>query len=281
MKKIGYVALVGVVVAGAAVTLNMSKEDKSQFVWYEDAEYVAQGLGDVDGKRLTNSYEAFESNYNEGHRLFETNFVFTSDGGVVAREDWRPYTFKFLGQETKNESVLSEEEFSNLLIHGKYNPLTLDEMISLLENYEDASLIVTSNGLSEEQKKMLFEDIDRRVKAKEVLERIIPQVTSMKELEAIKEQGNFKTYLYDMSSSIAVVDDEVMNSLLDSNVKAVLMNKEQIGNSDISRFKEREMAVFVDNINESSEVEKLVKEGAQGVFTDFLNPSNESKEKEK
>lgn len=44
---------------------------------------IAHAMGGIDGEAYTNSMEAFKENYARGHRLFEVDLHFTSDGKLV------------------------------------------------------------------------------------------------------------------------------------------------------------------------------------------------------
>src|SRR5699024_12597487 len=57
---------------------------------YEWTEYelIAHALGDIDDETNTNTIEAFEESYKNGHRLFEVDISITSDTKLVARHDW-------------------------------------------------------------------------------------------------------------------------------------------------------------------------------------------------
>jgi glycerophosphoryl diester phosphodiesterase len=49
---------------------------------------VLHGFGYIDGHMVTNSIEAFLTNYDRGFRVFEVNLQMTSDDRLIARHDW-------------------------------------------------------------------------------------------------------------------------------------------------------------------------------------------------
>src|SRR5690606_19320291 len=71
---------------------------------------VAHAGGAIYGFKLTNSLEALEESYENGFKLIEMDFEWTSDGKVVAIHDWGPMVERLFMTE---ERVLSHEEFKN------------------------------------------------------------------------------------------------------------------------------------------------------------------------
>ncbi|GAA3327987.1 hypothetical protein GCM10020331_070140 [Ectobacillus funiculus] len=59
---------------------------------------VVHGLGFIEGYYVTNSLDALLVNYKRGFRVFEIDLNMTSDGHLVARHDWTPGHYQYLGQ---------------------------------------------------------------------------------------------------------------------------------------------------------------------------------------
>ena len=55
---------------------------------------ISHAMGGIDGTNYSNSLEAFQENYAEGHRIFEVDFEYTSDGRMVLCHSWKHNLFK-------------------------------------------------------------------------------------------------------------------------------------------------------------------------------------------
>ena len=56
--------------------------------WTAGNPLIAHALGEYDGKIETNSQEAFISSWENGYRVMEADFIYTSDGALVVRHDF-------------------------------------------------------------------------------------------------------------------------------------------------------------------------------------------------
>jgi glycerophosphoryl diester phosphodiesterase len=107
-----------------------------QAIEWEQHLFVAHGLGEIDGHVLTNSKEAFIQNYENGHRLFEADLTYTTDGVLVARHN----VFEVING-VNTEINVSYDHFQSNLLYEKYTALDVKELLELLVDYEDAYLI--------------------------------------------------------------------------------------------------------------------------------------------
>lgn len=59
-----------------------------QVQWYDTGNRILHAMGRIDEYTYTNSRDALENGYQNGNRLFECDFITTSDGQLVACHDW-------------------------------------------------------------------------------------------------------------------------------------------------------------------------------------------------
>jgi hypothetical protein len=88
--------------------------------------FIAHAGGAIDGITYTNSLEAMNLSYSKGCRLFELDLRETTDGKLVATHDGINVT---------------ETEFMNTFIHGKYTPMNMDAINNWFQEHLDAILI--------------------------------------------------------------------------------------------------------------------------------------------
>ena len=148
------------------------------FSW-KDYRTIAHALGGMDGKDYLNSREGFLFMYEQGVRLFELDLSRTSDGVWVCRHNWNDPMGQWDGNGKK---VLTEKEFRQSKIYGKYTPMTLEDFFLLLKDYPNAYVLIDSKQYSLRNYQRTLEDysdyveIARNAGAGETLDRIIPEI---------------------------------------------------------------------------------------------------------
>lgn len=73
-----------------------SEEQRDGFTAYR---LIAHAMGSIRDQPYTNAYEAMIANYEKGTRVFEIDFMLTSDRKAVARHEWTANMSKMLGQD--------------------------------------------------------------------------------------------------------------------------------------------------------------------------------------
>lgn len=118
--------------------------------------FIAHAGGTIDGKTYTNSLEALNHNYNKGFRLFELDIIETSDGKFVAAHDWKHWAglTHFIG-----ELPVSEKEFLETPILGKYTPMSMAVINNWFADHKDAILVTDKVN---KPKKFASEFIDKK-----------------------------------------------------------------------------------------------------------------------
>ena len=88
--------------------------------------FIAHAGGAIDGINYTNCVEAMDLSYSKGCRMFELDLTYTTDGKIVAVHD---------------PPGVTEEEFMNTLIHGKYTPMNMQTINDWFRRHPDAILV--------------------------------------------------------------------------------------------------------------------------------------------
>jgi hypothetical protein len=88
--------------------------------------FIAHAGGAIDGNNYTNCLEALNLSYSKGCKLFELDLVFTTDGKIVAQHD---------------APGITEKEFMNRPILGKYTPMNMEAINNWFKNHPDAILV--------------------------------------------------------------------------------------------------------------------------------------------
>lgn len=235
---------------------------------------IAHAMGGIDGYDYTNSLDAFEYNYELGHRVFEVDFSVTSDGKMVCCHDWN------IGYQAGIDAahISSEEVFKATPILGKYTPLTLEEVLFLMKEYKDIYIVTdtksASNKISEHFEIIL--NTAYETGAEEVLDRIIVQIYKGKTLELVREVYDFPIIIYTLYSSGW---DESAEGFLDicrfckkNNIRNITMWHYLATPEILEIAKSYNIDVFVHTVNDIEAADELIQSGVKGVYTDELIP---------
>ncbi|MDR6998922.1 phosphatidylinositol-specific phospholipase C/glycerophosphodiester phosphodiesterase family protein [Neobacillus niacini] len=237
------------------------------YEWVKENKIIAHGMGGVEGKRVTNSLKAFQYNYTKGIRVFEVDLVFTTDGHLVARHDWHTYMYPFLGQEKKADQ-LSLQEFKGLKIHKGWEPLSVYDLIILMEKYPDVYFVTDTkldNARVIAEVAAQFSKVDRSL-----LQRVIPQVYSPEDYRKIKEIYPFENLILTLYRS-SMSQENVLAFTRKSDLKVVTLSQRQAQESFIERLKRQGISVYVHTINNKVEAKTLLNQGVSGIYTDYLS----------
>lgn len=233
--------------------------------------------------KVTNAKEAFEQNYDQGLRLFEVDLVFTEDGELIARHDWKSYLYeKFLGQKDiyKNNQPLSYKEVMSMPIHTKYHSIDLKGLLDFLSSHKDASLIIdskieTKGDLEKVYKKIVMEAQERGEEA--LLERIIPQIYATTQYESLKAIYPFSKIILTLYKSTET--REVIGKFLESNhpLFALTMSETEFKKyEDLRNIAHKEgIKIFVHTIDSLQNLEIYKNRGADGIYTNTIRQYTE------
>lgn len=248
------------------------------YVWAEKNILVAHALGGVNGKTYSNSLEAFEYNYLHGQRVFEVDLTLTSDGDLVAKHDWSKSVGDMLQQDIPSDKVdkpLTLNEFKNMKIYREYTPLTFEDIIGLMKKYNDAYIITDTKDMQDDIVKKQFKNIvntANKVDPK-ILDRIIPQIYNEDMLKGIKAVYNFKSIIYTLYQTRSS-DDEVVKFATENGIRVVTMGEYRYSKEFEDKLSKNNIYTYIHTINDVNLVNKYLKQGVSGFYTDFLLPES-------
>ncbi|WP_123041714.1 phosphatidylinositol-specific phospholipase C/glycerophosphodiester phosphodiesterase family protein [Cohnella candidum] len=246
---------------------------------------IAHALGGIDGHDLTNSREAFETNYAKGIRVFETDLMPTRNlKDLVAKHDWTKEQYQKFEQD---EYVpvdgewypLSLEEFLKVPINHRYTPLAWTDLLDLLATHPDAFLVLdtkfTDQATVLKQYGILVKEAEDKDPA--LLNRVIPQLYHQDMLAWIESVHVFPSYIYTLyqtKDTNQQVIDFVRSHL---RVQAITMAESRAVKSFVQSLNQAGARVFVHTVNSKASFDKYRKIGVFGVYTDFLHYSDIAK----
>lgn len=237
---------------------------------------IAHALGGIDHRTYTNSKEALELNYAQGHRVFEVDFAITLDGVMVARHDWSAEHAELLELDiTPPGKIPSLAEFRSCKIYRTYTPITLAELAEFLTQHQDAWLITDTKSTEPDAAKADFDLLVRTVRSidDKVLSRIVPQIYNQEMLSIVRGAYDFHEIIYTLYQSTDS-DAAVVEFCVRHNLKTVTMGPQRYTPAFRQLLEQAHLRVYVHTINSQTEAEALFSSGVSGVYTDFLRPSD-------
>ncbi len=227
---------------------------------------IAHAGGGIDDNTYTNSIEALNLNYRNGHRVFEIDFRWTSDGHPVAIHDWNKSVQRYFGLPT---GQLTLEEFKNANRWSPYTHLTLEKVMDWTQEHSDITLVTdfknTDNlkGLT-----IITEDYPHLVP------QIVPQIFHLNEYEPARNLGfgNVILALYESAASNAMVVDFAKDK--DNLAVSISDNREERGL--VEALTKINVPTYVHTLNNVRSYKRARVRGAVGIYTDFLTPDQVS-----
>lgn len=224
----------------------------------EDPYIVAHAGGQIGRHTYTNSIDAMENSYNNGIRLMEMDFEWTTDGELAAVHSWDGFITKFFKVPAKKYSYL---EYQNFQMVNGWKKSTLKKLDNWFKTHPDAYLVT---DIKEDNIKGLKIIKDRYP---EMAKKTIPQIYQMAEYEKAKDLGyeDIILTLYLMGNT----DDEIVEFAQENKLFAVTMPELRAGTSLPQRLKDIGVYVYAHTINNLKQADNLENLGVSGFYSDM------------
>lgn len=233
---------------------------------------IIHAMGLIEGCAYTNSLEAFDAHFTNGQRYFETDLCLTSDDRLVARHDWE----EGWQQGIDYENVPTEEAFLNMPIFDRFTPLSLKNIIFLMQQYKDVYIITDTKDMEPELAKKeisILVKTAEEMNALEVVDRFVVQVYSMDMYEAISDIYEFPNYIFTLYA-IWYGDEsefiEYCRFCAVNGIRTITMRDHRCAdNPKLCQIADKYgIAIYVHTVNDRETAEKMFLLGVQGIYTD-------------
>jgi len=254
-------------ISGCATTGEIQGQ---RFKPQEDGILVAHALGGMDGKKHTNSKEAFLKSYAEGKRWFEVDLFVLADGNLVC---YHRFLDERLGLKRGEARKLATEEFLKLKMDGQYTLLSFEDLLRLIKERPDAIIILDAKGWEEDKKDAMIRHLNHVDPA--LASQIIPQIYNPVELPLIEEieaaTGPFRTLIMALYLSI-MTDQEVLSFVREENISIVMITTEspRLERRFLKKLKKADRYVFMQAVDDPDEMKEWTAKGVNSFYTDFL-----------
>lgn len=243
--------------------------------WYEDNRLVAHALGAIEDKKETNSKEAFIHSWENGYKVMEADFSFTSDGILVVRHDFDQDSYYNLEQKVNGSTEMNSSRFSNEKINFRYTPITATQLLTLLAEYEDVYLITDTKYTDTKRIQKEFTTIVNAAKAmgkEDILNRIVVQIYNTEMLDTVKQIYPFANWIYTLYQTPNPNYDEIAAFCANNGIDVVTVNYEAVKKENIQKLTAKGIRVYAHTVNRMLDFKMMLEAGCYGIYTDYIKP---------
>lgn len=237
---------------------------------------ISHAMGGIDGYTYSNCLEAFQENYEEGHRIFEVDMELTSDGKIVLWHDWnRKFSSKY-----KLGGAPTYAQFMGSRIYDRYTPMDLEALLKLMAQYPDIHIITDSKHSSSTNVKKQFKAIvstARNLGIPEVLDRFIVEIYTKDMYKVVDEIHHFREYILTLYQLLGKAPSKSRLQNLASfcrknGINTIAMYAKWWNPKYTGYVKSYGIDLALYTVNSPYEAQEYFDEGVNALFTDFLPP---------
>lgn len=234
---------------------------------------IAHAMGTVDGRRETNSLDAFLESYEAGQRVFEVDLQLTSDGHLVARHDWEQESYYNLEQD--GMGVMDYETFRSTPICFFYTPLDIEGLVSLLRTYPDMYLVTDSKETDEETVRVQMEEMVRAVREtgdETLWERIIVQIYHEEMYDWVSREAPVTNWIYTLYQLENPDYEEIGAFCREKEIPVVTVSTDRVNKENVSTLHSYGCRVYVHTVNRLRNMLEL-SWCIDGFYSDYMTPA--------
>lgn len=241
-----------------------SFEYKKPIIMKED--YIAHGGGMIEGLITTNSLEAIEKSVDNGVKMIEIDFRFTTDGIPVLIHNWG-FAKIFFGMESRPYSY--KEFMKDFVMYCGLHHLDIEGAMNYLREHEEIYYITDTK----DDNIALLKYISNQYP--DLKHRIIPQIYYKEQYDPVRTMGydNIILTLYKMNNS----NKEITTIIKSIELFAVTMPIERVYSGLAKEIEKYNITTYAHTVNNYDEYLELKELGIDGVYTDslYLGEANE------
>ncbi|MBR6541986.1 MAG: hypothetical protein IKT73_02140 [Anaerotignum sp.] len=244
--------------------------------WQSGNRLIAHAFGEVDNKIETNSKEAFINAWENGFRVVEGDFTYTSDGVLVLRHDFeKDGSYARLDIPTDSDKVMDSQTFVNSPIIFEQTPLRAADLLYLMAEYPDMYLVTDTKDTDKATVQRQFRDIvniAKNIGHPEVLDRIIPQLYNKGMIDWIREIHPFENWIFTLYLYNNPNYDDIAEFCKAKGIQTVTLHIDRATAVNVGKLKARGLKVYAHTTNRYLTMKNLLAVGVDGIYTDRIKP---------
>lgn len=244
--------------------------------WQSGNRLIAHAFGEVDNKIETNSKEAFINAWENGFRVVEGDFTYTSDGVLVLRHDFeKDGSYARLDIPTTGDVVMDSQTYMNSPIIFEQTPLRAVDLLYLMAEYPDMYLVTDTKDTDKATVQRQFRDIvniAKNIGHPEVLNRIIPQLYNKGMIDWIREIHPFENWIFTLYLYNNPDYNDIANFCKTKGIQTVTLHVDRATKENVSKLKAKGLKVYAHTTNRYLTMKNLLNAGVDGIYTDRIKP---------
>lgn len=244
--------------------------------WQSQNPLIAHALGEADGKIETNSKEAFITSWENGYRVVEGDFTYTSDGMLVLRHDFdADGSYYRLEIEPNGKLVMDSKTFVETPVVYEQTAITAVDLLYLMMEYPDMYLVTDTKDTDKATVQRQFNDlknIANNIGAPEILNRIIPQIYHKDMLNWVKEIYPFQNWIFTLYLITNPNYAEIADFCAANGIDTVTLHYNRATKENVAALKAKGLKVYAHTVNRYLMFEDLLQVGVDGIYTDRIKP---------
>ena len=249
----------------------IKKNDNNNLLY--NTKFIGHAFYGVDNIDYTNSKEAFKKGYDNGIKIMEVDFLFTSDRKLVLNHFWEDSVWE------------SSNDFLNKKVIGKYTSMSLDDLLELMSYYKDVYIVIDTkeseynhgNDLIDVYKEIINKTV---AYDEDLLDKFIPQIYNFDSYKEINKLYKFKNNMFSIYKFSINNNPNLIKFItyycLFYDIDSIVIPYEYIEygiiNKDTIEFiRSKNINVFINTINDKNLYNELINMGITGVYTDYLS----------
>ncbi|MBP3307461.1 MAG: hypothetical protein J6L66_07560 [Anaerotignum sp.] len=244
--------------------------------WQSGNRLIAHAFGEVDNKIETNSKEAFINAWENGFRVVEGDFTYTSDGVLVLRHDFeKDGSYARLEIKTDQDKVMDSQTYLNTPIIFTQTPMRAVDLMYLMVEYPDMYLVTDTKDTDQATVQRQFRDIvsiAKNIGHPEVLDRIIPQLYNKEMIKWIKAIHPFENWIFTLYLYNNPDYDDIANYCKANGIQTVTLHVDRATRENVGKLKAKGLKVYAHTTNRYLTMKNLLNVGVDGIYTDRIKP---------
>lgn len=244
--------------------------------WQSGNPLVAHALGEVDGKIETNSKEAFIQAWENGFRVVEGDFTYTSDGILVVRHDFEKNgSYTRLEIPTEQDRVMDSQTYLSTPAVYTLTPMRAVDLLYLMAEYPDMYLVTDTKDTDKKTVQRQFNDLKTiayNIEHPEVLNRIIPQLYNKEMIGWVREIYPFENWIFTLYLYQNPNYDDIASYCVSQGIQTVTLHVDRATKANVSKLKAKGLKVYAHTTNRYLTMQTLLAAGVDGIYTDRIKP---------
>lgn len=246
------------------IILLLLLQSMTSFASEDKERVIAHGGGAFQGYETTNSVEALNQAIRNGYKMIELDMELSSDGRIIMLHDWDRTATHYFGSSFPRK--LSYNQFLQLSVHGVLEVLTFEKLARILDKNPDIRIVTDTKG----------DNIALLTEIKEswpkLMNRFLPQIYDCDQWRGVHDLG-YKDIILTLYAMAELNPDQLAAFAVEHGIYAVTMPDYLADKGICKILSDRGITVYVHPISDYETAQKYMRQGAFGVYSGSLIPS--------